>query len=124
MGRLKELENTKLPEHLLENLPSTEPVQKNIENTKKVFNDAQSSSDESDDEPEDAEKVIDTETTKFKVVTNTDLRSDKYRNNDAWTFRERMLFGSRIKRGDFSKKKSMNIKLEVSGNKRVILDSI
>merc|ERR1711922_40343 len=80
--RLKELENTKLPEHLLENLPSTEPVQKNIENTKKVFDDAQSSSDESDRESEDAEKVIDTETTKFKVVTNTDLRSDKYRNND------------------------------------------
>ena len=131
LKRLKELESQKLPEDLLENLASSEPVSEEnppnnsqdiAENTRKVFNEdggSDSNSDEYNSETGDVdgEKVIETKSTKFNIVTSKDLTADKYRNHGAWSFREQMLFGSnRLNREDHSKKKIQNIKHVAGGN--------
>ena len=52
------------------------------------------------------EKIIETKSTEFKIVTKKDLSSSQYRNNTALNFREAMLFNSkRVKREPHSMKK-------------------
>ena len=41
---------------------------------------------------------METDATKFKVVTKRDLNSSKFKSSEAFDFHEKMLFRSRVKR--------------------------
>jgi hypothetical protein len=60
------------------------------------------------------EKVIETKSTKFNVVTPKDLTNQKYVNSEAWNFKEKMLYGNRLEREDHKQKKLNWIKKKAS----------
>ena len=106
----------KLPDSLLNNLSTdlAEPVPEHLqhidsENKIKIF-DSDAESDVDDD--------MDASSTQFNIVTKKDLNSDKYRSSEAWNFREKMLFGSRIRREVHSQKSIQKMKqVSVKGTK-------
>ena len=108
LAKLKKLESLKLPDSVLNNL-SSEPVEDEqlkpaaSENQIKTFDsDCDSSAEENND--------LDTGSTQFDIVTKKDLNSDKYRSSEAWSFREKMLFGSRVRREAHSQKNVQKLK--------------
>jgi len=123
--KLKNLESKKLPEHILDSISAEEsvPEEKVIadkrENTKITFHDEFGSDDDKDiDEFEkDSEDFIalETDATKFKVVTKKDLNSSKFKSSEAFNFREKMLFGSRVKREPYKAQILKRDKLKVCG---------
>merc|ERR1712080_417491 len=58
---------------------------------------------------------LETEQTDFKVVTNKDLVSIKFQSSPAVNFREKMLFGSRVKREPFKNQQLRKKKLAAGG---------
>merc|ERR1712227_541059 len=109
----KAIKSKKLPDFVLDNLEeqSNEVTEKEIEkkiptetktsqNSRIVFDEPLVPSDEDEEADVAADDFIALETkqTDFKVVTNTDLQSSKFTSKDAFSFRERMLFGGRVKR--------------------------
>jgi len=121
--KIKNLESKKLPEFILDSISAEEsvPEEKVIadkrENTKITFHDEFGSDDDKDiDEFEkDSEDFIalETDATKFKVVTKRDLNSSKFKSSEAFNFREKMLFGSRVKREPYKAQILKRDKLKV-----------
>jgi len=105
--KLKDLESKKLPDFILDTLNDEElvPEKKKInldkmENSKITFSENFVSDDEIGEDGRESEECIalETDITKFKVVTSRDLNSLKFKSSEAFNFREKMLFGSRVKR--------------------------
>ena len=114
MARLKELESKKLPESLLNSL-SSQPAEPETEestevdsaNKIKTFN---SDSDGSEEVEDDDSRVIEAGATEFHIMTNRDLNSDKLKNSTAWSFKQKMLYGDRVKREPHKQKFVQNQK--------------
>ena len=128
--KLEELESKKLPDFVLDNLEeqSNEVAEKKIEkkiptetkksqNSRIVFDESLVPSDEDEEADVAADDFIALETkqTDFKVVTNTDLKSSKFTSKDAFSFRDKMLFGGRVKREPHQKKILKQEKLKQAG---------
>ena len=129
--KLEELESKKLPDFVLDNLEeqSNEDKEKIIEkkipketkksqNSRIVFDESLVPSDEDEDQADVAADdfiALETKQTDFKVVTNTDLKSSKFTSKDAFSFRERMLFGGKVKREPHQKKILKQEKLKQAG---------
>ena len=92
---------------------------KKRENTKITFHDEFGSDDDKDNDEfeKDSEDFIalETDATKFKVVTKRDLNSSKFKSSEAFNFREKMLFGSRVKREPYKAQILKRDKLKVCG---------
>ena len=92
---------------------------KKRENTKITFHDEFGSNDDKDNDEfeKDSEDFIalETDATKFKVVTKRDLNSSKFKSSEAFNFREKMLFGSRVKREPYKAQILKRDKLKVCG---------
>ena len=121
--KLADLESKKLPSSVLEDLDGVEETIKSISevkpaNTKLVF-DGNNSDDATDDltETEGAEDYIALKTNKtdFKVVTGKDLRSSNFKFQEASSFRDRMLYGGRIRREPHANKTRREEKKRVCG---------
>jgi len=127
--KLEELESKKLSLDVLDDLKEdvrTEATTGKIvtervsepENTRIVFNDeAENEDDENDSESEDF-IALKTSQTDFKVVTSTDLKSSSFTSKDVYSFRERMLYGNRVKREPHTNKQRQQEKLNVTGLSR------
>merc|ERR1712051_477033 len=76
-------------------IPKVDDVQSSG-NSRIVFDEK----DEGDVEDNDSDDFIalSTDKTDFKVVTSTDLNSSSFKSKDAYSFRERMLYGDRVRR--------------------------
>lgn len=126
--KLDELESKKLPADVLNDLEEgTEGFPGDNKNMKipKVA-DAQSSGnsrivfDEQEDgdvEDNDNDEFIalSTANTDFKVVTSTDLKSSSFKSKDAYNFRERMLYGDRVRREPHKNQRLRQEKLKITG---------
>ena len=106
LRRLAKLESKKLPEDFLQNLSETKTDHNDAEGGGAVGEEPQPMRNKitmfRDDEESDEDQVdphstdflaLDTEQTKFKVLTSTDLGGAGFRSSEASTFRDRMLFG-------------------------------
>merc|ERR1711963_419168 len=123
--KLKDLESKKLPEFILDSISAEEsvPEEKVIvdkrENSKITFHDEYGSDDENEYEgiENNSEDYIalETDATKFKVVTKRDLNSSKFKSSEAYNFREKMLFGSRVKREPYKAQMLKRNKVKVCG---------
>jgi len=123
--KIKNLESKKLPEFILDSISAEEsvPEEKVIvdkrENTKITFHDEFGSDDDKviDEFEKDSEDFIalETDATKFKVVTKRDLNSSKFKSSEAFNFREKMLFGSRVKREPYKAQILKRDKMKVCG---------
>merc|ERR1711864_526 len=105
--KLQESESKKLPESLLDKLSETENVTAEIQSQTKpeIINKrtkfVEAAASDEDFEPCSVSEdfiALETDTTNFKVLDNTDLHSDKFKGQEAWNFREKMLFGKRVQR--------------------------
>merc|ERR1712131_536075 len=69
---------------------------------------------ESQDDIDDSDGFIalSTNATDFKLVSSKDLKSSKFKSSDAFSFRDRMLYGGRVRR---EPQQTRNHKLKVSG---------
>ena len=132
--KLEELESKKLPFSVLDDLEETgddaEPEQSQnkrkppVENSRIVFDDQEkgSSDEEGNEDHSDCEDsgsenfiALKTNRTNFKVVTSTDLKSSKFKSSEAYSFREKMLFGSRVRREPHKNQILRKEKLKVTG---------
>jgi hypothetical protein len=123
--KLKDLEAKKLPDSFLDTLAdeaSSEPAKKKVnidkkENTKIKFDEGFDSDEEYMENETESEDFIalETDATNFKVVTSRDLNSSKFKSSEAYNFRDKMLFGSRIKREPYKKQSLKREKLKVCG---------
>merc|ERR1712211_1039 len=113
------------PDFVLDNLEeqSNEDKEKIIEkkksqNSRIVFDESLVPSDEDEDQADVAADdfiALETKQTDFKVVTNTDLKSSKFTSKDAFSFRDKMLFGGRVKREPHQKQILKQDKLKQAG---------
>ena len=128
--KLDELESKKLPADVLHDLeegteteedagdnknmkiPKVDDVQSSG-NSRIVFNE-QEDGDVGDSDNDDF-IALSTEKTDFKVVTSTDLRSSSFKSKDAYSFRERMLYGDRVRREPHKNQRLRQEKLKVTG---------
>jgi len=123
--KLKDLEAKKLPDSFLDTLTdeaSSEPAKKKVnvdkrENTKITFDEGFDSDEEDMENGRESEDFIalETDATNFKVVTSRDLNSSKFKSSEAFNFREKMLFGSRIRREPYKNQSLKREKLKVCG---------
>ena len=131
--KLEELESKKLPFSVLDDLKETgadegqEPQNKikpPVENSRIVFDDQEKSlsDDEGNEDDADCEGsgsedfiALKTSRTNFKVVTSTDLKSSKFKSSEAYSFRDKMLFGSRVRREPHKNQILRKEKLKVTG---------
>merc|ERR1712083_139938 len=125
--KLKKLESKKLPDFILDSISTEEalPEKKKVivdkrENSKITFQDefgGDDGGDEYDETGIDSEDFIalETDATKFKVVTKRDLNSSKFKSSEAFNFREKMLFGSRVKREPYKTQVLKRDKVKVCG---------
>ena len=128
--KLEELETKKLPFSVLDDLEGTGADEQEsqtktkpaVTNSRIVFDDQGKSL--SEDENEDAVHdgsgsedfiALKTNRTDFKVVTSTDLKSSKFKSSEAYNFRDKMLFGSRVRREPHKNLILRNEKLKVTG---------
>ena len=97
---------------------------KPVENSRIVFDDQEkgSSDEEGNEDHSDCEDsgsenfiALKTNRTNFKVVTSTDLKSSKFKSSEAYSFREKMLFGSRVRREPHKNQILRKEKLKVTG---------
>merc|ERR1712181_154901 len=108
LRRLAKLESKKLPEDFLQNLSDTKTGSNDVEgggavvaeepqpirNKITMFRDEDEEYDQDEIGQDSADFLaLDTEQTKFKVLTSTDLGGAGFKSSEASTFRERMLFG-------------------------------
>ena len=108
----------------MESQTKTKPA---VTNSRIVFDDQGKSL--SEDENEDAVHdgsgsedfiALKTNRTDFKVVTSTDLKSSKFKSSEAYNFRDKMLFGSRVRREPHKNQILRKEKLKITGlSKRV-----
>ena len=129
--KLEELESKKLSLDVLDDLKEDDQTEATSttgkivteripepENTRIVFNDeAEDEDDENDSESEDF-IALKTSQTDFKVVTSTDLKSSSFTSKDVYSYRERMLYGNRVKREPHTNKQRQQEKLNVTGLSR------
>ena len=127
--KLEELETKKLPFSVLDDLEETGADEQEsqtktkpaVTNSRIVFDDQKSlSEDEIEDAVHDGSGSEDfialkTNRTNFKVVTSTDLKSSKFKSSEAYNFRDKMLFGSRVRREPHKNLILRNEKLKVTG---------
>ena len=127
--KLEELETNKLPFSVLDDLEETGADEQEsqtktkpaVTNSRIVFDDQKSlSEDEIEDAVHDGSGSEDfialkTNRTNFKVVTSTDLKSSKFKSSEAYNFRDKMLFGSRVRREPHKNLILRNEKLKVTG---------
>merc|ERR1712142_244442 len=120
--KLRDLEAKKLPDFILDTINDEELVPENKkinldkkENSKITFSEEfENENDEAGRESEDY-IALETDVTKFKVVTSRDLNSSKFKSSEAFNFREKMLFGSRVKREPYKAQALKREKLRASG---------
>ena len=127
--KLEELETKKLPFSVLDDLEGTGADEQEsqtktkpaVTNSRIVFDDQKSlSEDENEDAVHDGSGSEDfialkTNRTDFKVVTSTDLKSSKFKSSEAYNFRDKMLFGSRVRREPHKNQILRKEKLKVTG---------
>ena len=127
--KLEELETKKLPFSVLDDLEGTGADEQEsqtktkpaVTNSRIVFDDQKSlSEDENEDAVHDGSGSEDfialkTNRTNFKVVTSTDLKSSKFKSSEAYNFRDKMLFGSRVRREPHKNQILRKEKLKVTG---------
>merc|ERR1712029_516048 len=72
---------------------------------------------ESQDDIDDSDDFIalSTNATDFKLVSSKDLKSSKFKSSDAFSFRDRMLYGGRVRREPYQTQQIRNHQLKVSG---------
>merc|ERR1712096_30338 len=119
--KLTEIESKKLPEFILNNISDEAEVGKKIEleskkneNRKIIFDEDDSEKDEVESNTEDF-IALESDSTNFKVVSSKDLNSSKFKSSEAFTFRERMLFGNRVKREPYKLQIRKREKLKACG---------
>ena len=134
VARLKQIQSTKLPDDILNSLSADPPpaapvaastgvqlppVAPSQQSRKKVFNsDAEEEGESSGGEEEGTKDylALDTKSTRFEVVAPKDLRSDRFKNAAAWSFRQKMLFGDkRVRREDHKQKRIQAVKQALGG---------
>ena len=127
--KLEELETKKLPFSVLDDLEETGADEQEsqtktkpaVTNSRIVFDDQKSlSEDENEDAVHDGSGSEDfialkTNRTNFKVVTSTDLKSSKFKSSEAYNFRDKMLFGSRVRREPHKNQILRKEKLKITG---------
>merc|ERR1712066_258501 len=88
-----------------------------VENSKITFSEDFVSDDENGEDGRESEDYIalETDITKFKVVTSRDLNSSKFKSSEAFNFREKMLFGSRVKREPYKAQLLKREKIKACG---------
>ena len=127
--KLDELESKKLPTDVLNDLedgteenteddkilkfPKVDDVQSSSGNSRIVFDEQEDGDVEDNDNDEFI--ALSTENTDFKVVTSTDLKSSSFKSKDAYSFRERMLYGDRVRREPHKNQRLRQEKLKVTG---------
>ena len=127
--KLDELESKKLPTDVLNDLedgteenteddkilkiPKVDYVQSSSGNSRIVFDEQEDGDVEDNDNDEFI--ALSTENTDFKVVTSTDLKSSSFKSKDAYSFRERMLYGDRVRREPHKNQRLRQEKLKVTG---------
>jgi len=121
--RLKDLESKKLPDFVLDaiedkNDEEQQPAKKVVlENKITTFED-EGFEITSDNEEKSSEDFIalETDATKFKVMTSKDLKNSSSHNaSAAFNFRENMLFGKRVRREPYSNQKLKAEKIKAGG---------
>jgi len=120
LAKLKKLESLKLPDSILNNL-SSEPVED--EPLKPAASENQIKTFDSDCDSSAEENDLDTGSTRFDIVTKKDLNSDKYRSSEAWSFREKMLFGSRVRREAHSQKNVQKLKQAAGKSTKISINT-
>jgi len=124
--KLEELESKKLPNFILDTIADEAPVlpeKKKVvnngkrENTKITFDEFDSDGEEKNPIEHESEDFIalETDNTNFKVVTKKDLNSSKFKSSEAFNFREKMLYGDRIKREPHRNQSLKREKLKACG---------
>ena len=127
--KMDELESKKLPTDVLNDLedgieentgddkilkiPKVDYVQSSSGNSRIVFDEQEDGDVEDNDNDEFI--ALSTENTDFKVVTSTDLKSSSFKSKDAYSFRERMLYGDRVRREPHKNQRLRQEKLKVTG---------
>ena len=127
--KMDELESKKLPTDVLNDLedgteentgeektlkiPKVDDVQSSSGNSRIVFDEQEDGDVEDNDNDEFI--ALSTENTDFKVVTSTDLKSSSFKSKDAYSFRERMLYGDRVRREPHKNQRLRQEKLKVTG---------
>ena len=107
LSKLKDLESKKLSHDILDALDDPGPLHKkakinvNIKENSKITFDEESFEDTNLKKQSDDFIALETSATDFKVVTNRDLNSSKFKSSEAFNFKQKMLFGNRIKREPF-----------------------
>jgi len=124
-AKLNEIDSKKLPDFILNSISDEAEVSQTIdrkikENKKTTFEkDYDSENYESVSNTEDF-IALETDSTDFKVVSKKDLNSSKFKSSEAFNFRERMLFGNRVKREPYKHQIRKREKLIACGkNKHV-----
>jgi len=122
--KLQELDSKKLPSSVLEDLEDVSETPETLEtkntqvNSRIVF-DNENVDDEDDefDNKDDSDDIIalSTNATDFKLVSSKDLKSSKFKSTDAFSFRDRMLYGGRVRREPYQNQQMRKQKLKVSG---------
>ena len=126
--KLDELESKKLPTDVLNDLEEWKEEYSGDNTNIKIrkVDDVQSSGnskivfDEQEDgdvEDNDNDEFIalSTENTDFIVVTSTDLKSSSFKSKEAYSFRDRMLYGDRVRREPHKNQILRQEKLKVTG---------
>jgi len=123
--KLQEFDAKKLPSSVLDDLedssetPVVDLESKNTQVNSRIVFDNQNDDEEieSQDDIDDSDDFIalSTNATDFKLVSSKDLKSSKFKSSDAFSFRDRMLYGGRVRREPYQTQQIRNHKLKVSG---------
>ena len=119
--KLAKLESKKLPADFLNELSETASQDDNVEVTasnKKItfVEDEEDFFEENIKDSNDDFIALETDGTDFKVVTKKDLsKSKSFQASEAMSFRDKMLFGSRVRREPFQKQQMRKIKQQAGG---------
>merc|ERR1712221_39834 len=122
--KLQEFDAKKLPSSVLDDLedssetPEVDLESKNTQVNSRIVFDNQNDDEEieSQDDIDDSDDFIalSTNATDFKLVSSKDLKSSKFKSSDAFSFRDRMLYGGRVRREPYQTQQIRNHKLKVS----------
>merc|ERR1712130_718680 len=121
--KLQEFDAKKLPSSVLEDLEDVSETPETLEtkntqiNSRIVFDNENVDEDDEFDNQDESDEFIalSTNATDFKLVSSKDLKSSKFKSTDAFSFRDRMLYGGRVRREPYQNQQMRKQKLKVSG---------
>merc|ERR1712130_875257 len=120
--KLQEFDAKKLPSSVLDDLedssetPVVDLELKNTQVNSRIVFDNQNDDEEIESQDDiDDFIALSTNATDFKLVSSKDLKSSKFKSSDAFSFRDRMLYGGRVRREPYQNQQMRKQKLKVSG---------